>query len=246
MILIMGDFNAKIGREAEVKGVAGINSLHPNTSENGWRIIQHCMQNKLHVRSTHFPRKDIYKGTWKAPNGTYMNQIDHVLVNNRYVTSVIDVKTCRGTNCDSDQHLVKTVIWQRLSNIGKIKGQQRTGWGVERLSEDNYKRIFEEVISKQLHDDNESSNIEEVWNDLKKTLSETSKEVLVERKRPDRREWYDNDCRMLVEKKNEIRKKMLQRETRATVDAYKNARKEATKLCRKKKKALDGGKGKEN
>ena len=104
------------------------------------------------------------------------------------------------------------------------------------MNEDNYKINFEEVISKQLHDDNKSSNIEEVWNKLKKILSEASKEVLGERKRPDRREWYDNDCRMVVEKKNEIRKKMLQRETRATVDGYKSARKEATKLCRKKKK----------
>ena len=154
------------------------------------------------AKSTQFPRKDIHKGTWRAPGGTYTNQIDHVLVNSRYATSVIDVKTRRGANCDSDHFLVKSILRQRLSNIGKIKGKRRTGWDIEKLKKDSYKRAFQEQIHQQLSYENENNSIEEIWNDMKKTLTETSEERLGQRKRFNRKDWFDEECRVLIGKKN--------------------------------------------
>lgn len=37
--IILGDFNAKIGREPEVKRVAGCQSLYKESNDNGRRII---------------------------------------------------------------------------------------------------------------------------------------------------------------------------------------------------------------
>jgi hypothetical protein len=60
--------------------------MHDITSENGLRLIDFASGGGLFVKSTMFPRKDIYKGTWKAPNGRYTNQIDHVIINTRLKT----------------------------------------------------------------------------------------------------------------------------------------------------------------
>jgi hypothetical protein len=46
--------------------------------------------------------KNVHKGTRRSPNGLYVNQIDHVLVNSRFTNTVIDVKNARGVECNTD------------------------------------------------------------------------------------------------------------------------------------------------
>jgi hypothetical protein len=43
---------------------------------------------------------------WQSPDERTNNQIDHVLVDGRHASSIIDVKICRGADCDLDNQLV--------------------------------------------------------------------------------------------------------------------------------------------
>lgn len=61
-----------------------------------------------------FPRKNIYKGTWKAPNSSYTNQIDHVLINTRFKNCLHDIKTGKGADCDSDHYQLKRKLKEKL------------------------------------------------------------------------------------------------------------------------------------
>ena len=46
--------------------------------------------------------QDIHKMTWRSPNGQTFNQIDHLFIDARHVSNVMDVRTFRGANIDSD------------------------------------------------------------------------------------------------------------------------------------------------
>jgi hypothetical protein len=59
------------------------------------------------VSSTCFPHKDIHKRKWAALDGVTFNQIDHVLIDKQFATNILDVRTLRGANCDSDHYLVQ-------------------------------------------------------------------------------------------------------------------------------------------
>jgi len=52
---------------------------------------------------------------WQSPDERTNNQIDHVLVDGRHVSSIIDVKICRGAVCDLDNQLVWIKYLQKIS-----------------------------------------------------------------------------------------------------------------------------------
>jgi L-rhamnose mutarotase len=49
-------------------------------------------------------------------------------------------------------------------------------------------------------------------------------------------EWWDEECRAAISRKNNERRICLQKRTRANQEQYKQARKEANKICKEKKK----------
>lgn len=61
--LVLGDFNAQVGREDEYTSITGKYSLHHITNDNGAKLIQFAASNNMRIRSTVFPHKDIHKGT---------------------------------------------------------------------------------------------------------------------------------------------------------------------------------------
>jgi len=120
-LILLWDFNAKIGKEHSNKRVAGRHTLHDITSENGEKLVQLAIAHNLETSSTKFQHRRIHKGTWKAPGQDICNQIDHVLISKRRASTITDVRTLRGPNCDSDHYLVRTKIRQENGMLQNYK-----------------------------------------------------------------------------------------------------------------------------
>jgi exonuclease III len=80
MKILMGDLNAKVGREDIFKPTIGTEILHEISSENSVRAVNFATSKNLMVKSTMFPHRNIHKYTWTSPDGKTHNQIDHILV----------------------------------------------------------------------------------------------------------------------------------------------------------------------
>ena len=71
-------------------------SLHQDSNDNGVRPVNFATSKNLVVKSTMFPHWNINKYTWTSPDGKTHNQIDHVLIDRRWHSSVLDVRNFRG------------------------------------------------------------------------------------------------------------------------------------------------------
>jgi hypothetical protein len=57
MKLVMGDANAKVGRETVHQTTIGKHSLHESTNENGLRLVDFAAGRQMAIKSTYFMHK---------------------------------------------------------------------------------------------------------------------------------------------------------------------------------------------
>jgi len=114
IVIILGDINAKIGKEDVYQNVASKHTLHEIPNKNEEWVCEYAIANNMKIISTYYQHKRINKGTWISPDGNTLNQTDHVIIDENKKGVAEDVRTMRGLNCDSDHFLVKTIIKQKL------------------------------------------------------------------------------------------------------------------------------------
>jgi hypothetical protein len=61
MKILLGDLNAKVGREDIFKPTTGNESLHEISNDNGVRLVNSAISKNLRVKSKMFPHHNIHK-----------------------------------------------------------------------------------------------------------------------------------------------------------------------------------------
>ena len=109
--ILLGDFKEKLGREDIFKLTVGNESLYQDINNNGVRIVNVATSKNPSVKITMFSHRKIHKYTWSSPDGKIHNQMDHTLIDRRWHSSVLEVRSFRGAV------ILITVWW--LQNLGK-------------------------------------------------------------------------------------------------------------------------------
>jgi endonuclease/exonuclease/phosphatase family metal-dependent hydrolase len=114
MKILLGDFNAKAGREDIFKPINCNESIREASNDNGIRVVNATSKNLI-VKSTTFPHRDIHKHTWTSPDGVTHNQLDHVLIDKRRHSNILEVRFFRGADCDTDHYLLVAKLREKIS-----------------------------------------------------------------------------------------------------------------------------------
>ena len=111
LIVIMGDFNAKIG---ENLGRLYSNAIGPyglgERNSRGDRLEDFAVENDLVIVNTSFQQQKRRVYTCTSMDGNTRNQIYFILIKRKWRTSVLNVKTFLGADCDTDHELLSTSI----------------------------------------------------------------------------------------------------------------------------------------
>ena len=116
VLLIIGDWNAKVGSE-KTPGVTGKFGLGVQ-NEEGHRLTEFCQENALVIANTLFQqhKRGLYR--WTSPDDQHRNQIDYVLCSQRRRSSIQSTKTRPGADCGSDHELL-IAKFRKLKKVGK-------------------------------------------------------------------------------------------------------------------------------
>ena len=195
IVILMGDFNAKIGSDntgyEEVMGRQGIGEMN----DNGERFTDLCATTNLVIGGSVFQHKRIHKATWVSPDLRTVNQIDHVCIGKKFRRSLQDLRVKRGADVASDHHLLVARLKLKL----KRQYTERTTHGLRyntSLLKDKVKQEeFKITLSNKfqvLHELLEDDTIDEKWDGFKKTVQSTCQEVLGNKKHV-HKEWITEE-----------------------------------------------------
>ena len=110
----MGGMNAKVGSSAIGNIVGKFDFGERN--ERGERLIQFCEEHKLTICNTWFQHHVRKRYTWKSPGDITRNQIDYIIINERFKNLIKQAKAMPGADINSDHIPVKIMMHLKLKN----------------------------------------------------------------------------------------------------------------------------------
>ena len=216
-------------------------------NNNGERLASFCLANNMVIGGTLFPHKNIHKLTWLSPNGIDQNQIDHLMINGKWRSSLRDVKVRRGADVSSDHHLVTADIKLKLKRTGPTpKGSPR--FDVCMLKDSAIKKKFtiqlrnryQALSSTARDDDADVLDINKHWTNIVEAYTETSKKVIGHRKKQ-HKEWISNESWRIIEERRSLKSRInntkSSRIKQELQDQYRNTNKQVKRLIRRDKRA---------
>ena len=121
------------------------------------------------------PHRNIHKYAWTFPDGKTQIQIDHILINKRRPSSVLEVRPFRGADCDTDHYLVMAKFSKRLA-VNKQAAQKYDvdRLNVRKLSDLEVRKKYQIKISNRfaaLANTSDSDDINRAWEITEENVS---------------------------------------------------------------------------
>ena len=247
---MIGDFNARIGRENDKWPlVVGKHGIEKGNS-NGELLLALCSEFELIVTNTMFKQKDERKTTWMHPRSRHWHMIDFIITRCRDKMDIHSTRAMRGANCWTDHQMLRSKVAFRIRQKHNRQGTSKlTKLNNAKLSTISHRESFEQEMESTPAqcEEKENSTQDEEWAALQHVVYNTAKTYLG---RPDRKhqDWFDpndQELQTLMSRRDQAHQRVLQtRSTRSTTAAYKDA-------CRLLKKtqlvheSQTGGKGRQ-
>jgi hypothetical protein len=90
LTIILGNMNAKLGKEKAFSQVVGHN-IHIS-NENEELVANYAISNDTFLISTNFQHRNIHTGMWLSPDHQTLNQINHIMVIKEKMRLMLDQK----------------------------------------------------------------------------------------------------------------------------------------------------------
>lgn len=220
--VLLGDFNAQIGREKIHQKTVGKYPAHKFTNKNGTRLVELCKQNNLKIMSTSLRKCPRKQKTWRSPIqqiGEF--QIDHVAISYPVQKEIYDVQVRRGANIDSDHYLTRIKIKFTARRSHHQKKTEIQKYDTKKIKESKVKEEWEK----------EKSN---TWEEFHSKITRIAKET-IPLKKIFKHPWWDSDCENALERRKKAFQKYNSKKSQESLHLFNEVRKQVSKSIRQAK-----------
>jgi hypothetical protein len=154
-----------------------------------------------------------------------INQIDHILINRRQHSSVLDARSLRGVDCDIDHYLLVAEVMERLA----VSKQTMQKFDMERFS----LKKFDEVEGKEqykveisnrfaaLEKVDDDVDISGAWKSIRENIKISAKESLGYYEFKKYKPWFDEGFSTLLNRRKHAKLQWLQDPSQMNGDNFK-------------------------
>ena len=224
-IIIMGDFNAKVGSERvdDVVGPFGLGEKN----ERGERLTEWAQINNFIIGNTWFEQPLRRRWTWKSPGDGSRNQIDYILIPKRFRNALLTSKTLPGADCYSDHVPVIGNFRLKLQKRKSLASNKKLNLALLKSDSDIREKFRVKVQNKfavlELVDE-----VEQQWEQLRDSITEAACEEIPEIERKAKQKWMTDDILDLMDER---------RRAKGNQEEYKRLHREVRRKCNEAKEA---------
>ena len=188
----MDNFNAKIGECSNQLPTLGQYGLGERNEARD-TLYSFCVENNLTITNTLFNHPKRRRYTWTASDGKTRNQINYIMVHNRWRTSIRNNRSYPGADCNSDHNLVAVTFQARLT---RLKEEPPTkGLDLDALA-GPAGTVYTTTVTNRFEAlrlvENETTQ-EELWKNTKTILLESAAEAIGLPPRQKRKGWLSEE-----------------------------------------------------
>lgn len=215
-LIILGDFNGRVGRRTNHKVVGPHGEI--NLNDNGERIIEICESHLLKLTNDFYKHKDIHKYTWTQPTRNLKSIIDYVIVK-QTTLQINDVRPYRGITCGSDHYLVKAKIifpFRRDKREEPNRNYEHTErieskrYNLDSLTTESTRQLYHKRLDEKLISITQKNSVEEVYANILSSLHSAAEEALGSRTQVQSNNiWWNEEIDCLIKEKKNAYKKWL-------------------------------------
>jgi hypothetical protein len=126
-----------------------------------------------------------HKITWESPDGITKNQVDQISISNKWKKSLLNVRSYRGADIDSEHHLVITEVQMKVARVKHSHDTNTRKMDYQNLHDQDTKDRFTLEHRNRfalLEDDfvrqEVDTDVNTKWKQIKELYTDTTREVL--------------------------------------------------------------------
>jgi hypothetical protein len=120
------------------------------------------------------------------------------MIDTKQASNIIDVRSYRGADCDSDHFMLKIKYRPKIAILNKSTGGRNTRFDTEKFKHvsiyKNYQSIIKEHIDVQSAYD--QNNIDQKWIFLKQSIHAAAEETIGSAQPKRRNQWFEEEAIM--------------------------------------------------
>ena len=226
LCIVMGDFNAKVGEGEDKECGIGPYGLGIR-NDRGDMLATYCQANDLTVTNTLFNHPYRRRYTWISPGERHRNQIDYILIDTAWKSSVTNARTRPGVDCDSDHVLVTANV--RMKAFKNDSGTCPVKYDLDKLEDEESKQQYAVETHNRftvlLSDWRANESMpDEIWTDMSKAYKDIAAEKVGPKRNKPSKPYITDEVFQLAKDKSQARKnsnkeeyKRLKKEIRAKI-----------------------------
>ncbi|KAL2084419.1 hypothetical protein ACEWY4_019937 [Coilia grayii] len=192
-ILLLGDFNARVGKDHQLwSGTLGKEGVG-NVNSNGTLLLSKCAEHELIITNTLFCQRNRFKTSWMHPRSKCWHLIDYVIVRarGRKDVNITRAMTC-ADDCWTDHRLIRSIMNIQLQPKKRTqKKQTQPKFNTDSLGDINKVQQLQNTLLEKLPNEF-PEDVKAHWKALKTTLLDTCKDTLGYKTRK-HQDWFDDN-----------------------------------------------------